>query len=101
MILLAVKWKKNKLHWHHSVSFKQIDQPSANMLSNIAKGVLLRRTQPLAVQSVRSYTVTSPPKTPLSPAMKILGFVSIFCGGLGPGAYIMAHLDDYKGKGED
>ena len=71
------------------------------MISNVAKGLLLRKTQPLAVSQARSYLVRSPPKYPMTTFERVFGFGFIMVGSLFPAGWILYHLDDYKGKGED
>ncbi|NWS18168.1 COX8B oxidase, partial [Pachyramphus minor] len=40
--------------------------------------------------------VSGPPQSPLAPAEALVGFVAIFASCLGPAAWVLAHLGDYK-----
>ncbi|NXK88895.1 COX8A oxidase, partial [Formicarius rufipectus] len=40
--------------------------------------------------------VSGPPQNPLGPGESFIGFAAMFFACLGPAAWVMAHLDDYK-----
>ncbi|NWZ29669.1 COX8A oxidase, partial [Asarcornis scutulata] len=40
--------------------------------------------------------VTGPPQDPLGPAETVAGFAAMFAVCLGPAAWVLAHLEDYK-----
>ncbi|GAB0202029.1 cytochrome c oxidase subunit 8B, mitochondrial [Grus americana] len=43
--------------------------------------------------------ISGPPQEPLGPGESVVGFIAMFAVCLGPAAWVLAHLEDYK-KGE-
>ncbi|NWJ01224.1 COX8B oxidase, partial [Crypturellus undulatus] len=46
--------------------------------------------------AARRGIVSGPPQHPLRPAESVVGFVAMLVSCLGPAAWVLAHLDNYK-----
>jgi len=60
----------------------------------------LLRVQPAAMQSMqqsRNYMVNFPSKNPCKLWEMVVGLIVIPVGAMAPAAWIMSHLDDYRG----
>ncbi|NXH22730.1 COX8A oxidase, partial [Bucco capensis] len=46
----------------------------------------------------RRGVISGPPQEPLGPAESVVGFLALSITCLGPAAWVLAHLEDYKKK---
>ncbi|NXU92913.1 COX8A oxidase, partial [Xiphorhynchus elegans] len=59
----------------------------------LARSVLRSAARP---GPARRGIVSGPPQSPLGPAETLVGFAAMFAACLGPAAWVLAHLDDYR-----
>ncbi|NWW98266.1 COX8A oxidase, partial [Caloenas nicobarica] len=63
------------------------------LASSFARSLLRSAARPGPAQ--RGIT-SGPPEQPIRPAESVVGFVAMFVTCLGPAAWVLAHLEDYK-----
>ncbi|NXV24279.1 COX8A oxidase, partial [Uria aalge] len=44
----------------------------------------------------RRGVISGPPEQPLGPGESVVGFLAMFAACLGPAAWVLAHLEEYK-----
>ena len=71
------------------------------MLRNAITQLSRKAAQPLAVSQTRSYFIVSPAKKPMKMWEGLFGIFFIGFGSMAPAAYILSHLEDYRGKAEE
>ncbi|NWX45265.1 COX8A oxidase, partial [Steatornis caripensis] len=64
-----------------------------SLAARLTRSFLRSAARPGAAQ--RGIT-SGPPEQPLGPGESVVGFLAIFAACLGPAAWVLAHLEDYK-----
>uniref|UniRef100_A0A663F2H1 N-alpha-acetyltransferase 40 n=1 Tax=Aquila chrysaetos chrysaetos TaxID=223781 RepID=A0A663F2H1_AQUCH len=70
--------------------------PNLKIAARLARSLLRSATRP---GQARRGIVSGPPEQPVGPGESVVAFVVMFASCLGPAAWVLAHLEDYK-KGE-
>ncbi|NXX23851.1 COX8A oxidase, partial [Podargus strigoides] len=63
------------------------------LTSRLPRSLLLSASRP---GPARLRISSKPPKDPVGPVETVVGFTALFVTCLGPAAWVLAHLEDYK-----